>query len=284
MTGIIGGTLFPLKGEFFLELIVLGTGNAQASSCYNTCFALLRNGECFLVDAGGGNGIFSQLKKANIALEQIHDIFLTHKHIDHLLGVLWLVRIIAQRMDKGAYHGTLTVYGNTEVMDLLFRLCEMLLQKKQTAHIGKDIHFVTVNDGEEKTMLGCRVTFFDIGSKKASQFGFSMLLPNGMRLTCCGDEPYNPCEERYVKHSAWLLHEAFCLYSEADQFHPYEKHHSTVREACALAETMGVKNLLLYHTEDSHLPDRKTLYLAEGKQYYSGNLLVPDDLERFVLC
>ena len=163
------------------------------------------------------------------------------------------------------------------------QLCEMLLQRKHTAHIGKDILFVIVKDGEEKNVLGCSVTFFDIGSTKASQFGFSMLLPNGTRLTCCGDEPYNAREEKYVKHSAWLLHEAFCLYSEADKFHPYEKHHSTVREACELAETMDVKNLILYHTEDSHYPDRKEKYLAEGKQFYSGHLFVPDDFERFRL-
>ncbi len=267
-----------------MELIILGTGNAQATACYNTCFALKQGDACFLVDAGGGNGIFTQLKKADIRLEQIHTVFLTHKHIDHLLGALWLVRIVAQRMEKGAYHGTLTVYGNAEVMALLLQLCEMLLQKKQTAHIGQDILFITVGDGEEITALDCRVTFFDIGSAKASQFGFSMLLPNGKKLTCCGDEPYNAREETYVRNSAWLLHEAFCLFAEADRFHPYEKHHSTVREACALAETMDVDNLILYHTEDSHLPDRQTPYLAEGKRYYSGNLLIPDDLERYVLC
>ena len=48
----------------------------------------------------------------------------------------------------------------------------------------------------------------------------------------------------------WLLHEAFCLESEADIFHPYEKHHSTVADASKLAEELHVKNLLLYHTED----------------------------------
>lgn len=266
------------------ELIVLGTGNAQSVNYYNTCFALKQDKECFLIDAGGGNGIFTQLKTANIPLQEIHTLFLTHKHIDHLLGGIWLVRIIAQQMDKGAYTGSFAVYGNTEVMRLLYDLCEKLLQSKQTAHIGKDIFFVEVNDGEMKEILGCPVTFFDIGSTKAFQFGFSMLLPNGEKLTCCGDEPYNGREEQYVRNSDWLLHEAFCLFGEADVFRPYEKNHSTVREACALAQKMNVKNLILYHTEDSHFPDRKSLYLEEGKRFYSGKLFVPDDLEVFRLC
>ena len=86
-----------------------------------------------------------------------------------------------------------------------------------------------------------------------------------------------------VKGSDWLMHEAFCLYEEADKFKPYEKHHSTVKEACQLAEKLKIKNLLLYHTEDTHIRERKKLYSEEGKKYYSGNLHVPDDGEVFAL-
>lgn len=79
------------------------------------------------------------------------------------------------------------------------------------------------------------------------------------------------------------MHEAFCLYGEKDKFKPYEKHHSTVREACQLAEELEIPNLVLYHTEDSHLQERKALYTEEGKQYYRGNLYVPDDKEIITL-
>ena len=41
------------------KLIVLGTGNAGATRCYNTCFILLDGKEPLLVDAGGGNAIVS---------------------------------------------------------------------------------------------------------------------------------------------------------------------------------------------------------------------------------
>ena len=81
------------------------------------------------------------------------------------------------------------------------------------------------------------------------------------------------------QHSTWLLHEAFCLHGQADIFHPYEKHHSTVKDAAELAESLGVKNLLLYHTEDKNIARRKELYTAEGRQYFHGNLFVPEDLE-----
>ena len=63
-------------------------------------------------------------------------------------------------------------------------------------------------------------TFFDIQSTKAKQYGFCMDVGNGKKLTCCGDEPYDTCEEKYARNSEWLLHEAFCLYSERDIFDP----------------------------------------------------------------
>ena len=79
------------------------------------------------------------------------------------------------------------------------------------------------------------------------------------------------------------MHEAFCLYSERETFRPYEKHHSTVRDACELAQRLGVKNLLLYHTEDSDLLHRKERYTDEGRKYFAGNIFVPDDLETIML-
>ena len=87
----------------------------------------------------------------------------------------------------------------------------------------------------------------------------------------------------YAKGSEWLLHEAFCLYSDRDIWNPYEKHHSTVKDACELAEKLGVKNLLLYHTEDRRIQERKRLYTEEGSKYFSGNIYVPDVLQGFRL-
>ena len=42
---------------------------------------------------------------------------------------------------------------------------------------------------------------------------------------------------------------------------------------------LGVKNLILYHTEDSHGVNRKDLYTKEGQENFSGNVIVPNDLE-----
>ena len=69
------------------KLIVLGTGNAQAVHCYNTCFAMKNGEEYFLTDAGGGNGILLALEKQKIPLEKIHHVFVSHAHNDHILQI-----------------------------------------------------------------------------------------------------------------------------------------------------------------------------------------------------
>ena len=92
-------------------------------------------------------------------------------------------------------------------------------------------------------------------------------------------QPYNPENYEEVRKSEWLMHEAFCLYSQNERFKPYEKSHSTVKDACQAAAELKVPNLILYHTEDENLPRRKHMYTEEGRQYYRGNLFVPDDLE-----
>ena len=267
-----------------MKLTILGTGNAAVSECYNTCFVLSDKEEYFLVDAGGGNRILKLLKDAGIELEDIHNIFVTHEHIDHVLGVIWLIRMIGQRMNQGKYEGDLRIYCHQELAEKIQTIASLTIQKKVCRHMGERIQFVKVESGEQRVIMGCTVTFFDIASTKAKQFGFTMKLKNGGKFTCVGDEPYNEANYEYVKGSSWLLHEAFCLYAEADKFKPYEKHHSTVKEACQLAEELGVPNLLLYHTEETHLKERKELYTAEGQEYYHGNLYVPDDMEEFIIC
>lgn len=266
-----------------MDITMLGTGHAGVTECYNTCFILSRDSELFLVDGGGGNTLLRQLKRAGFDWKNIHEIFVTHKHIDHLLGIIWMMRLICQTMARGAYAGEVSIYAHDEVISILRTMAEQLLQPKEAASIGKGLHLTPVRDGEHREILGRDTAFFDIHSTKAKQFGFCMSLDGREKLTCCGDEPYNESERVYAEGSKWLLHEAFCLHAQADVFRPYEKHHSTVKDACELAERLNVENLLLYHTEDQTIRKRKELYLSEGKKYYHGNLYIPDDLEVLTL-
>ncbi len=261
------------------KLIVLGTGNAQAVHCYNTCFAMKKGEEYFLTDAGGGNGILLALENQKIPLERIHHIFVSHAHNDHILGMVWMVRMIATSMNKGAYEGSLHIYCHQELVDIIKALSCLTVGKKFTAHFDERILFHVVGDGDQKEILGDHFTFFDIGSTKEKQFGYCIRMEEGVRLSFPGDEPCHEALLPRVQGSQWLLHEAFCLYSQRDRFKPYEKHHSTVMDACRLAEELKIPNLVLWHTEDKDLAHRKENYTAEGRKYYHGNLYIPEDGE-----
>ena len=266
------------------ELYVIGTGNAMVTTCYNTCFALRKEEEFFLIDCGGGNSIMQKLHNMQIPIEHIHHIFISHEHCDHTLGFVWLFRLLASNMKSGALTEPVYVYAHEELIPSLETLCRLTIQKKFCDYIGKQIFFVPLKHGDQKEILGSVFTFFDIGSTKAKQFGFTTTLTNGKKLSFTGDEPYHECCYNYVKESDWLFHEAFCLYEDKDVFKPYEKHHSTVKDACELANQLHIKNMVLWHTEDkTDITTRKGRYLAEGELYFSGNLYVPDDEERLLL-
>ena len=259
-----------------LKLTMLGTGNALTTRCYNTCFSLSHGKKTFLVDAGGGNEIIRILQEEEISLAEIHDFFITHAHSDHILGAVWVIRVIGQMINKSQYEGELRIYAHGQLIKDLQMICGVVLMKKVTDLFGGRIRFVEIADGMECTVIDEEIRFFNIQSTKLLQYGFEL---KEYGLVFCGDEPLKETLQSKAEHAKYLLHEAFCLYEEREKFKPYEKHHSTVRDVCILAESLNVENLILMHTEDSHIENRKALYLEEGSKEYHGNLMIPDDRE-----
>lgn len=264
------------------QITMLGTGNATVSQIYNTCFVLQTPSTLMLVDAGGGNGILAQLKKIHVQISDIHHLFVTHAHTDHVLGVIWVIRMVAQC--KG-YEGLLHVYGNDKVMKVIKTIIDMILAKKQLAKVAERVVFHQLEDGDCFEVGDMKLECFDIQSTKEKQFGFRAELPSSdesdkpLVLACLGDEPYNEQNRRYIVGADWMMCEAFCLYADRDMFKPYEKCHSTALDAGKLAEELSVKNLILYHTEEKTLANRKENYTREAAENFKGRIFVPDDLE-----
>ena len=257
-----------------MRLHILGTGNGGALNCYNTCFAIENNKEYLLVDGGGGNQILNQLKLANIDIAKIHNVFLSHNHTDHILGVIWVIRDVCQKMRfGGSYIGNLNIYGSDESMKILKLLIELLFpMAKQFEH---RICFNVVEDNQMVNINDMNITFFDIHAKKDKQFGFII----GYKLIFCGDEPLKEDLFDFAKNKEWLIHESFCLDNEEEIYKSHQKGHCTVKEASITAQTINAKNLIILHTEDNDLKNRKQSYTNEAKMYFKGNVFVPDDLE-----
>ncbi|MDD7100880.1 MAG: MBL fold metallo-hydrolase [Bacteroidaceae bacterium] len=261
------------------SITMLGTGNALVTKCFNTCFVLKTPQTLFMVDSGGGNGILSQLEKAGIAVSSIQNMFITHAHTDHIMGAIWLMRKVINMVKDGGCQKPLSIYGHGRVLHVLGAMAELMLSKKDYSFVGRQVLFREVRDGEALQLGDLQLQFFDIHSDKEKQYGFRALLPSGKVLTCLGDEPYQESCRRYAENADWLMCESFCLYADRDRFHPYEKYHSTVKDAAQLAQSLNVGNLLLYHTEDATLAKRRGAYTAEARQYFDGGIVVPDDLD-----
>ena len=266
-----------------MKITMLGTGHAIIDEYYNTCYVLSEDNHYFMIDGGGGKTLLTQLKKVNINPLDIHDVFVTHKHLDHIMGIFWYLRILCQTMSFSDFRTDVYIYGNNVVIEAIDTISKQLFTEREYSFIHKNIHLVEVKNGEEREIMNHRIIFFDIESTKEKQFGYTYYYNDLDKITCLGDEPYHECERKYVENSQWLFHEAFCLYSQREIYKPYEKHHSTVKDACELAEQLNVKNILLYHTEDQNYLNRKQLYTKEGALYYKGNIFVPDDLESIEL-
>lgn len=264
------------------KLIVLGTGHAAVKNCYNTCFAFQQDQEWMLVDGGGGNRILKQLELAQIDLNHVHHLFVSHEHTDHVLGVIWLIRMIGTLILSDQYDGIFHIYAHAELSFAIQTICQLTLSK-MTKLFDTRICFHPLEDGQRIDILQHPFTFFDIHSTKAKQFGFTLINQNQEKIVFTGDEPYNEACAKYVAGCDWLLHEAFCLNRDATIYHPYEKHHSTAKDAAVLANQLQAKHLILWHTEEDHLEQRKALYTSEAQQYFSGDILVPNDLETISL-
>jgi len=260
------------------KLIMLGVGNGGTLNLYNTCFVIQNDNGNFLVDTGGSIEIIKRLNKANIDYKKIKHIFISHSHTDHILGIFWLFKKISRLAMSGEITEKINLYCNDVVFESIREVSKYILPNKLMDAIYNVVEFKVLKEGQSYDINGIEYTFFDIQARGTKQFGFECNI-QGKKLMFLGDETLNPNLYDKVKDAEYVMHEAFCLDSEENIFHAYEKNHSTVKSVSEVMNELNVKNLILYHTEESHGNSRKNMYEDEGKEYFKGNILVPNELE-----
>ena len=260
------------------KIIMLGVGNGGTLDLYNTCFVIQNDNHNFLVDTGGSIEIIKKLNQVNIDYKKIRHIFISHSHTDHILGIFWLFKKISRLAMHNEINKKINLYCNDVVFESIREVSKYILPKKLMDAIYNVVDFKVLNDGDSYNINGIEYTFFDIHAKGTKQFGFDSII-NNKRLIFLGDETLNPDLYNRVKGADYVMHEAFCLDSEESIFHAYEKNHSTAKSASEVMNKLKVKNLILYHTEESHREERKMLYTNEGQEYFEGNVIVPNELD-----
>lgn len=260
------------------KIIMLGTGNGGTFDLYNTCFLIQNENKNFLIDTGGSIEIVKRLKNKNIDLNDIKHIFISHSHTDHILGLIWMLKKMWKQALSGKISEKINIYCNDVVYEAIKEISKQLLPEKLMNALESIINYHILENNEKITINNIEYTFFDINARGTKQFGFECII-NNKKLIFLGDETINEKIYERVRNVDYVMHEAFCLDSEEHIFGAYTINHSTVKSVCEIMNDLNVKNLILYHTEETHKEKRKELYTKEGKEYFNGTIIVPDDLE-----
>lgn len=261
------------------KFYVLGTGAGVPDNCFSLSGVLKHNNQSLLVDTGGGVTILKQLRLLGLKRKEIHNVFISHKHIDHLLGIIPFLRRIIFDARQGEYDGVLRIYCHSEIKEIIDYIINATFYDVYIDLYKKMVIYNFLEDEQEYDIIGYKMKVVDTHFKKLPQFGFEINLENNRKLFYLGDVPC--AKENYDKilNADWVFHEVYNTSKQEMSTTLVRKTHSTVGDVCTIMNKLNVKNLMLWHSYDTEIETRKERFLAEGKKIYKGNLYVPDDLD-----
>ena len=259
-----------------LDVVFLGTGGSVPTARRATACILIRaGGDRILVDCG--EGAQRQMQRS-LGLVQVDDIYITHFHADHYLGVPGLLKTY----ELNGRETPLRIFGPPGLEDLFVALRRIMgtvsyplelvelsgsvpvrydtyeIRPFEVSHRVAALGYALVEDErpgrfdpEEAERLGVKPgpDFKRLQSgERVSGVDPSQVVGDpraGRKIVIAGDT--RPCELTLVAaHQAELLvHEASFADEEAER--ALETHHSTAREAGRLARDADVRMLALVH-------------------------------------
>jgi len=263
-----------------LQAIFLGTGGSIPSARRSTASVLIaRGGERLLFDCGEGTQ--RQLQRS-LGLIQVDEIYLTHFHADHILGLPGLLK----SYDLTDREAPLSVYGPRGLRDLFAVL------KPIVGRLGFEITLVELGPGDSVAHEGYAVEPFEAAHsvrangyvlsedprpgrfdvEAAKRLGvaegpdFAALQRGeevrgasgpvrpeqvvgdsrpGRTLAITGDTAPSPATVAAAADAELLIHDASFAEEEAQR--AAETGHATVGQAAAVAQEAHVKMLALVH-------------------------------------
>jgi ribonuclease Z len=263
-----------------LSVTFLGTGGSVPSARRSTASVLVaRGGERLLFDCGEGT---QRQMQRSIGLVQADEIYLTHFHADHVLGLPGLLKTY----DLTDRQAPLTIYGPPGLRDL-FRVFGPLVGRT-----GFAIDLVELRPGEAVAHEGYEVRPFD-AAHRTNANGYALVeqerpgrfdpaaavaagVPEGpafaalqrgeevqgsqgtvspgqvmgssragRTVVITGDTAPSPATVSAAADAELLIHDA--SFAEEDAQRAAETGHSTVGQAAAVAAEAHVKLLALVH-------------------------------------
>jgi len=297
-----------------LSLRMLGTSASRPTIERNVpAVALVREGETLLFDCGEGTQRQMMRYGVSFALE---DIYFTHFHADHVIGVIGLMR-------------TMALQGRTARLRLLGPRGGAKYLRR-AAEFGMDrlcfpVEIVELDAGERLDRNGYSITPFAVDHGPSLSLGYALVEPprkgrfdpdiarslgvpegplwgkihrgesvtlengrtvepamlvgparSGRTVVITGDT--RPCEATVTaaRDADLLLHEATFGDEEAER--AVETGHSTAREAAVIAARAGVRSLALTHFSARYSRDAAELE-REAKEEFGAVVVCRDGME-----
>jgi len=269
-----------------LEVVLLGTGFPRPDpDRAGPSTAVVVGDRVFVVDAG--RGVVLRLAAADLPLNRLTAVFLTHLHSDHTAGLPDLYNTSWQfgRVEPFALYGPEGTGGLSDAMLQFFaadiHIRRDLVEKHPGAGATIDTHIV--QEGVVYRDAEVTVTAFAVDHKPVEPaFGYRFD-SDGRSVVVSGDTRPNDNLVRYAKDADVLVHEALLpeyldTVDDPEVAERLKSYHTTPEEAGAIARRANVRLLVLTHLVPGR-DEREFRRRAAGE--FDGRVVVGRDLMRF---
>ena len=285
-----------------MELFFLGTSAGIPSKERSMpCIAFRHNGVVILFDVG--ECCQRQLMKYKVGFGKIRNVFISHLHLDHFLGVFGLIETL--RLCTNVSNEIFNIYSPNDFRKLLYNRwpfikCHRLKNNTTVKFNGFSVKAFRVKHEQEAFGFVIKeddkIKFLEEKAKELEIKGemFKTLLEKGKvktngktvklsdvsyvkkgrKIVYSGDTAYS---ENVVKESMdadVLIHEA--TFDEQKEKEAKATMHSTVKDAAIIAEKARVKTLVLTHISSRYKNEEET-FINQAKKYYKGNVIIAYD-------
>ena len=297
-----------------LSVRILGTSASRPTVERNvSSLAIVREGETLMFDCGEGTQ--RQMMRWGVAFS-LADIFFTHLHADHMLGVIGLIRTMALQ----GREERLTLWGPQGSSRILKR-AEGLGFERATF----PVEIIEVAPDSPIKRDGYAIVPFEVDHRNSESLGFALVeetrkgrfdpdnaralgipegplwgqihrgqpvtLPDGRviqsselvgpprpgrRVVLTGDTRPCPATVEHSREADLLIHEA--TFSDEEAERAIETGHSTAREAATIARDANARRLLLTHFSARYSRDPSPLE-REAKEVFRETAIAKDGME-----
>jgi ribonuclease Z len=238
----------------------------------------------FLFDAG--SGIERRLAAANLPVNGVHALFLTHLHSDHVLGLSDLI-FTSWNFNRDRPFPVYGPTGTEAMIEHLYQAFAVDIKEREADYGvagGYRVNAHEIVPGIVYDSGGVRITAFPVEHGGMQAFGYRIDAPT-RSIVISGDTRPSETLIRMASGVDVLIHEVvppgqvqLGNRPNVDWVKYIAGHHTTSIQLGELAARANPKLLIVSHNSRREPPAQ---LLANIRRAYSGKVVIAEDLQRF---